>query len=247
MISIVICGRTEFIDQNLVISINDTIGVPYEIHYIDNSTKQYDLFSAYNKGVLLCIYDVICFMHDDINYKTNNWGHLVLDKFMDREVGAIGIAGSPYASFIPGPWWSSNLVAQNVIQENHKSTIYYSEELKGKTISPVLLLDGVWFCIRKSIFKNICFDEVNYKGFHMYDMDISFQLYRNGYKLFCVYDILIEHASVGKLDKYWLTNRIIFFKKWYKILPASNMPLSFSKRLIIEFKNLISFLKIVFK
>lgn len=102
MISIVICGRDNEIDTRLYNNIKDTIGVPFEIHYIKNSNNEYDLFSAYNKGVIASNYEFICFMHDDITYKTVNWGSLAVDKFSSAEVGAIGVAGSPYASYFLG-------------------------------------------------------------------------------------------------------------------------------------------------
>lgn len=81
----------------------------------------------------------------------------------------------------------------------------------------------------------------------MYDMDISMQLIDKGFKLYCVYDILLEHKSIGKLNKDWVTNRIQFYKKWKKKLPLSIIPISFFDKIIIELKNLSSFIKIVLK
>lgn len=247
MISIVICGRDKEISQNLYNNINTTIGVPYELVYIDNSDNKLNLFSAYNKGVLASKYELICFMHDDVIYKTRLWGSLVVDKFSLSEVGAIGVAGTPYVSYFPGPWWASNLVAQNIIQENKQTTLNYTSTLQNQLIAPVILLDGVWFCIRKSIFKHIQFDEINFNGFHMYDMDIAMQIFDKGYKLFCIYDILIEHKSIGKLNKNWIINRVQFYKKWKKKLPLSIVPLSLIDIMNLEFKNLLFFINILLK
>lgn len=247
MISIVICGRDKEISPNLFNNINTTIGVPYELIYIDNSENTLNLFSAYNKGVIASNYELICFMHDDIIYKTTHWGSLVIDKFSSSEVGAIGVAGTPYVSYFPGPWWASSLVAQNIIQENKQTTLNYTSTLHNQYIAPVILLDGVWLCIRKSIFKQIHFDEFNFNGFHMYDMDISMQIFDKGYKLFCIYDILLEHKSIGKLNKNWVNNRIQFYKKWRKKLPLSIVPLSWIDTINMEFKNLFSFIIILLK
>jgi GT2 family glycosyltransferase len=247
MISIIICGRAKEINSILFENIKTTIGVPFELIYIDNSKQVFDLFSAYNKGVMDAQYEHICFMHDDITYITANWGRLVIDKFSLSEIGAIGVAGTPYASYFPGTWWASTLVAQNIVQENKQMTIHYAGSKLNKTMEPVILLDGVWFCIRKSIFKQIQFDQVNYQGFHMYDMDISMQVFEKGYKLFCVYDILLEHKSIGDLNKNWIKNRIQFYKKWRNKLPISIHPLSLFDKLNMEFKNLYSFIKILLK
>ena len=87
----------------------------------------------------------------------------------------------------------------------------------------------VFFCMRKSVFDKIRFDEINYKGFHFYDLDISLQVYMLGLKSLCVYDILIEHVSNSKLDNEWLTNARIFFTKWKDCLPIVKLS-SVSKR-----------------
>jgi GT2 family glycosyltransferase len=252
MISIVICSRKKELDADLLQNIQTTIGVPFDLVFIDNSENQYDIFEAYNKGVQLSKQDLICFMHDDIMYKTQNWGENVLAHFSNESIGAIGVAGTPYMSAMPGTWWSSKIVAQNIIQEGEKDIHYYKPYFNTSSpsqikLAPVALLDGVWFCVRKKLFDTIQFDEANYKGFHMYDMDISMQIQQLGFGLACVYDIDIEHQSIGKLDTNWLNNRLSFYKKWKSLLPFSVVPFSVKDKMIFEYRNLISFLKIKFK
>ena len=91
-----------------------------------------------------------------------------------------------------------------------------------------------------SILKNkrLRFDEINYKGFHFYDLDISLQVYMLGLKSLCVYDILIEHISNSKLDNEWLTNARIFFTKWKNCLPIVSYPVSAKERRVLEKNNL---------
>ena len=102
----------------------------------------------------------------------------------------------------------------------------------------VVAVDGCFFCMRKSVFDKIRFDEINYKGFHFYDLDISLQVYMLGLKSLCVYDILIEHVSNSKLDNEWLTNARIFFTKWKDCLPIVNYPVSAKERRVLEKNNL---------
>jgi len=252
MISLVICSRKKILDTVLLQNLEVTIGIPFDIVFIDNSENQYDIFEAYNKGVQLSKHDLLCFMHDDILYKTQNWGKKVLDHFSNEFIGAIGVAGTPYMSVIPGTWWSSNIVAQNIIHDGKKDIQYYkpyfnsSSPYQIKSV-PVALLDGVWFCVRKKLFDTIQFDEINYKGFHIYDMDISMQIQQQGCGLVCVYDIDIEHKSIGKLDIHWLNNRLSFYKKWKSLLPFSVVPFNVKEKMIFEYRNLISFLKIKYK
>jgi len=252
MISIVICSRNKIIDPLLYQNIQETIGLPFDLVYIDNSDNQYDIFEAYNLGVQKSQHNIICFMHDDILYKTNHWGKLVLSHFNNTNIGAIGVAGTPYVSAMPGTWWSSKLVAQNIIQEGKSDTHYYKTDsnkvfTENNNKVPVALLDGVWLCVRKSLFDQIQFDQLNYQGFHMYDMDISMQIQALGFELASVYDIDIVHQSIGKLNANWITNRLAFYKKWKHQLPFAILPYSFMDKMLFEYRNLISFLKIKWK
>lgn len=74
MISCIICSRSSKISEELEKNIVETIGCDYELVVIDNSRNEYSIFSAYNKGVKRAKGNVLCFMHDDILYRTSNWG-----------------------------------------------------------------------------------------------------------------------------------------------------------------------------
>jgi len=86
MISIIICSRTTSISDELIQNINQTIGIPFELVIIDNSNNFYSIFSAYNEGVKRSKYEVLCFMHDDIIFKTNDWGISVMHRFKSSNV-----------------------------------------------------------------------------------------------------------------------------------------------------------------
>ena len=228
MISIIICARNKDIDDVLRENIAQTIGTEYEIIVINNSLNKYSLFSAYNKGVSLSKYPLLIFMHDDIAYHTKNWGKNVLLHFENISVGAIGIAGSPYMSINKGGWWSSGLGYLYLLQSENKNKIperqNYFPSLNNNR--QVVMLDGVWFCVRKQIFDIIQFDEENFKGFHFYDLDTTLQVYQSGFKLLCIEDITIHHFSKGNLNKKWLEGLNIFYNKWNKVLPISCIKLT---------------------
>ena len=217
MISIIICSRFQSISKELKDNIENTVGVVHEIICIDNSKSQYDIFSAYNEGVKRSQYPLLCFMHEDILHYTNDWGKLLINHFRDLKVGLIGISGPRFISQIPGICFKP-IADANAIE--------------------VVAVDGCFFCMRKSVFDKIRFDEINYKGFHFYDLDISLQVYMLGLKSLCVYDILIEHVSNSKLDNEWLTNARIFFTKWKDCLPIVNYPVSAKERRVLEKNNL---------
>ena len=75
LISIIVCARDKKIAPSLSKNINSTIGdVDYEIVWIDNSSKQYSIFEAYNLGEQRSSGEYLCFMHEDILFHSNNWG-----------------------------------------------------------------------------------------------------------------------------------------------------------------------------
>jgi glycosyltransferase involved in cell wall biosynthesis len=242
MISIVICSRTPVIAEALQNNIESSIGCAHEIIVVDNSQNEYSIFSAYNKGVELSQYAIICFMHDDIVFHTQNWGNKVVEKFQDEKLGAIGVAGSPYYPLLAGPWWSGGLVTKNIVQNASLHKLSYATPINGQL--PVLVLDGVWICIRKTLFSKIRFDDKLLKGFHLYDVDISLQVHAQGYELASVYDIVIEHASRGVMNNNWMENCLAVQKKWANHLPLTVIPVSYAQEIKYDYRALQEFMEV---
>ena len=223
MISLIICSRQPDIPQELKDNIAETIGVEYELVVIDNSKNQYSIFQAYNEGVRRAMFPYLCFMHEDILYHTQDWGKKVVEHFIDDKVGLIGVAGGHYMLNTPSSWWHSGVVSKNYIQTNdkkeaslirvntHKDNNFKNEE--------VVAVDGLWFCIERTIFAKIQFDEINFNSFHCYDLDICFQIRALKKKVIVVFDILIHHLSNGSIDEKWFNQINIFHNKWKHILP----------------------------
>ena len=74
MVSCIICSRKQDISTDLKENIKNTVGCDYELLIIDNSKNQYNIFKAYNEGIRRAKGDILCFMHEDIFYHTQNWG-----------------------------------------------------------------------------------------------------------------------------------------------------------------------------
>lgn len=247
MISIIICSRTPVISVALQNNMEATIGTEYELIVIDNSENKYNIFEAYNIGLSKSNYPYLCFMHDDIAYHSKNWGLNVVEHFSDASTGAIGIAGTPYYPQMPGSWWGGSLVNETLIH-NINGTLKSVVKTANDTISiknQVVVLDGVWLCIRRSLFEKIRFDELNFEGFHFYDMDICMQIHNLGYKLYCTSDVLLQHFYTGTVDSKWIDNRIIFQKKWKHRLPTSVIKLTYRERITVEYKTLGEYIRIL--
>ena len=208
MISIIICSRKKDINYNLSENIQDTVGCDYELIVIDNSQNRYSIFEAYNLGIKKSKGDFLCFMHDDIAIHSQDWGNIIYRIFKENnEIGLIGIAGSKVKTKMPSAWWNC---------PNDQKVIYIIQHFKGKVgeeekwdlgfkrgsnLEEVVALDGVFMAMRKE--NGICFNNVM-KGFHNYDLNISFEFTKLGYKIIVTNEILIEHFSNGSMNKEWV-------------------------------------------
>ncbi len=231
MLSLIICSRHFDISIALKKNIQSTIGVEYELIVIDNSHNEYSIFSAYNEGVRRAKYPYLCFMHEDILYHTSDWGKKVIEYLTNESVGIIGIGGAHYLSKIPfiscwdlpnkDQFYSLHLLQGYTENKGYKTRLYNNV---GNEI-PVygVTLDGVWFCIRKSLFEapehRINFDDMTYHGFHLYDFDICMQIHELNLQVQIVPDILIEHKSEGSFNQEWTKATLVFYEKWRDKLP----------------------------
>src|SRR5574344_1136126 len=140
MISCIICSRTPEISIQQRENIEKTIGVEYEIVVIDNSRNTYTIFSAYNEGVKRAVGDILCFMHDDIIFETNEWGITVEQILKQTEIGAVGVAGTHYLPNFPC-YWSDCCVTVGVFNLNGELCDWQCSKERNKLYS-VCALDG---------------------------------------------------------------------------------------------------------
>lgn len=229
MISIIICSRNEALDPLLEKNISETIGVPFEIVWIHSNDNKQSIFSGYNKGALKSKFDHLCFMHDDIVFHSQQWGNIVVELLHDRKIGIVGIAGAVLKTKSISPWWVSNYddcsehFRLKIIQARGQKIEDIYEEINPEkaAYSKVVVLDGVWFCCRKDVWAQTRFDDVNFDGFHFYDLDFCLSVLDKGYSNIVSFKILLEHKSAGHLDGKWISAGHVFHKKWEKKLPVA--------------------------
>lgn len=229
MISIVICSRKADIHSELRKNINETIGREYELIVIDNSTNRCSIFQAYNEGVRRANGDLLCFLHEDVLFRTQDWGRIIESHFAsDDQIGLIGFAGTHFLPDTPMYWYSSPFISQrNLNNDQGKVEEHFHEEWFGdNNLIEVVAVDGFCFFIKNSLFDQIAFDESTYKGFHLYDMDICMQVIQSGYKVCVCRDVLAEHAwSESKQfskqgAERFTENLVLFTEKWHGRLPV---------------------------
>ena len=230
MISIIVCSRKDVLSEELRQNISDTIGTDYELVVIDNSKNDHSIFSAYNEGVRRAKGDILCFMHEDVLFRSTDWGSRINQYFNeDEKIGVIGFAGTHFLPAAPMYWYSSPFVSQKNLNNDQGVVKEHAHEdwFAGRSIIEVVAVDGFCFFVRKSLFENIRFDETTYSGFHLYDMDISMQVIEAKYKVCVCRDVLAEHCwSQKKLftkegGDLFMYNLNLFVDKWKgkKMLP----------------------------
>ncbi len=226
MISVIICSRHKEIPARLKSNIKESVGCEYEVVVIDNSKNDHSIFTAYNEGVRRAKGDILCFCHEDILFRSDDWGVAIQDQFSDESIGCIGVIGAHFLPDAPMYWWSSPYISQySINNDNGQVSFNDTRDFFHGNLADVVAVDGVCFFIPFRFFSSIRFDDKTYDGFHVYDMDICMQIQDLG-KRVCVTDVLtIEHFWSEKSikDKKYMAkldgNLNLFHRKWKGHLP----------------------------
>ena len=225
LISLIICSRKADISEELKQNIAETIGCEYELCVIDNSRNEYSIFSAYNEGVRRAKGDILCFMHEDVLFRTNKWGGAVITQFADKSIGAVGFLGGHYLPDRPSYWTDPRVESVNYIQGEVINGVYSTRQIlhqKYRTEnSYVAAIDGCFMAIPRGLFHEgkLKWDEENFSGFHYYDMDMCMQINRLGLNIKVVWNILLEHLSMGNFNSSFINARQVWYNKWKGNLP----------------------------
>ncbi len=238
MISVIVCSIN---DQHFIAfetSLKNTIGIAHEIIRIENSITDYSLAKAYNIGAERASYPFLCFVHEDVLFRNENWG-IELTSFLKTtpQAGVVGIAGATVKTLTPSIWANGLFDTDyyNFIQYYNKTNTSAHLQFKNtnEDYIEVKTLDGVFLFTKKETWAANKFDETLAK-FHCYDLDFCIQVSQSK-KNYVAYTILLEHFSNGSLNEDWAEASIRLSEKWKHILPLGN--LSKNKIMALEWKN----------
>lgn len=237
MISVIISTYKKDTFNQFAENLSKSIGVEYELIAIDNPSK-YSLCEAYNIGIKESKFPYLCFVHEDVTFKTPEWGkHIVSVMQNDTNIGLIGVAGSKFKSSFPLSGWGQGPSLKkykrgHIIHKiGNKPEEYVNFDIypDSAEVEDVVCVDGVFLLAKKEIFDTCKFDEQNLTGFHGYDTDISLQVFFQGFRVVVDRRLLLIHSSGGNYNReYTLANKIIF-KKWRKKLPIAVDELKMNK------------------
>jgi glycosyltransferase involved in cell wall biosynthesis len=227
MLSVIICSIDHERARTVTANIQATIGVEHEVIIINNAKELGGMGAGYNAGAARAKYDLLCFVHDDVEYLTKDWGKCVLSHFKSNaNLGLIGLAGARYKSKTLSGWYTSMPHADccNIYQRTPKGKdrkVLLRPTGKGGVIIPVKTLDGVWLCTTKKIWSAFPFNTAELKSFHWYDLDISLRIAEK-YTVAVVYDIDLVHFSKGNFGDEWVKGAMYFHEHVNKVaLPVS--------------------------
>lgn len=225
MISVVICSINKQLANQVQQNIAETIGVTWEPIIIDNTVNASGITAVYNHGASIAKYDLLCFVHEDVLFTTQNWGRILIDSFTnDAELGLIGLAGSKYKSKLPSGWFSG-INAIDCCNITHldkydvRQIMHYNPD-ENKRLQEVVVLDGVLLVCPKKVWQEVKFDDQLLKGFHLYDIDFSFRVSEK-YKVGISYAITLIHLTQGgSFGNEWLNYTLLWHQKMKSKLPA---------------------------
>ena len=240
MISVLICSIHPDLLSNVQENIRKTIGVPFEILVWDNRINGKGICKIYNDLAQKAKFPYLCFLHEDVLLKTQDWGTEIFNIFFnDESIGLIGIAGSKYKSAYFSGWYTSvkELDCANYIHQYEKGTEHvYLSPKDIKINEEVVCIDGVFMCCKKEVWQRNKFDEEFLKGFHFYDIDFSLRIARE-YKVVVTYHVELVHITTGgDYGNNWVETAISYHEKMKALLPYSKITFdkkSIDKRIII--------------
>lgn len=240
MISIIVCSISPERLARLKENIRDTIGLEYELIAIDNRVNSRGICAVYNQGAAAARYDILCFVHEDVEFLEDGWGARVLQHFSSADLGAIGLAGSRYKGRIPSGWSTGQkeLDRQHLYHGSDRlrmESFHLSPPDDEMKCSDVCVLDGVWIGVRRSLWETVRFDE-NIVGFHFYDIDFSLRCYQI-MRVAVIYDVELLHFSKGGFDASWVQAALDYHRNASSsLLPVAVFDLAPEVRSDVEYR-----------
>lgn len=179
------------------------------------------LTQIYNKGLKESVNDIVVFMHDDLILETSNMTPKIVKLFEKHpEYGIIGIAGTD--KLMSGMWWQNRENMFGVvghIHEGKRHVNHYSKGVFNDVLKDVVIVDGLFFMVRKSLLKKEFNEQFN--GFHFYDISFCVENQFEGVKIGLTTKFGVTHKSVGITNKQWEKNKLLFEALFEKRLPLT--------------------------
>lgn len=230
MISIIVCSINPNLRENLKKNIENSIGCDFEFLYHDNRTDGKGICAVYNMLANRAKGDYLCFVHEDVSFDSPEWGPKLTEQACDKSVGVLGFAGVGIMTQFPY-WLDRYTNIHHFMQCTNDGTILNDAALqkKEKDKEKVVVLDGMFLFCRREVWDKHRFDEQLFTGFHLYDMDFSFNVSQS-YQNYVNQTVVMSHYSLGNANQTYYDGMIAFYKKWKSQLPYTVYPEIFADK-----------------
>jgi hypothetical protein len=225
MFSILVCSINSAYLNQLKLNLEQTVGKPFELLVWDNLADEKPITEVYNLLAARAQYPYWCFIHEDIRFDTKHWAENLLEAFESHpETGLIGIAGAKYKSKTASGWSTglAELDCCNIRHQDKEGSVQHIYMNPNNSIfEPVVNVDGVFIAIRREVWKTSQFNEINLRGFHLYDIDFSFHVVQH-WKAAVLFNIDIMHFTQGgNYGDAWLEPTLRWHALFSNQLPQS--------------------------
>ena len=219
MVSVVISTRK--IDSTYYDHVKRMFSHPNTEILMYENDGEMSLTQVYNKGLKESVNDIVVFMHDDLILETSNMTPKIVKLFEKHpDYGIIGIAGTD--KLTSGMWWQNRENMFGVVghlHEGKRHVNHYSKGVFNDVLKDVVIVDGLFFMVRKSLLKKE-FNE-QFEGFHFYDISFCVENQFEGVKIGLTTKFGVTHKSVGITNKQWEKNKLLFEALFEKRLPLT--------------------------
>ena len=243
MYSVIVCSIDPQKAATLKSNLDATIGVPYEFIAYDNRNSGKGICQVYNECALTAKYNDLCFVHEDVDFLTQDWGKIIDLKLKEDNCGVIGFAGSVVKPKVHTGWyiWNRKFHRKNYIQCGKRSEYKCMVNPNNVDYSEVVTLDGMCLICTKETWQKNKFDESLLRHFHCYDVDFTLSTHHAKMKNYVCNLVMMRHQSIGNMDYKWWTENEIMHEKWDTQLPAWCEKRSKLQKDFFEFKTEIKY------
>jgi hypothetical protein len=216
-VSLIICSIDTAKLQRAVASFRAHLGDALtEVIHISDAAS---LCEGYNRGASLAIGELLIFSHDDVEIISRDFSAKLFDTLGSHDF--FGVAGS---TRLGGPGWNSAGWSSNrgqVAWPHGDGSLTVSVFGPGNRItSGAQVMDGLLFACRREVLDRIRFDELNFDGWNLYDLDFCYAVWKAGFRTCVRADILVSHSSAGTYGPDWERYAERFIAKWHEGMGA---------------------------
>ena len=182
------------------------------------------LAGAYNGALARARGEAIVFVHDDVEVLSPG-----LDDLLARALARADVVGIAGTRRLAGPtigWAGQREMCGWLVHGSSDSAAwdFSALALRAGLAAGMQGLDGCFLAARTAAARATGFDADTFDGFHFYDLDFCLRAHRAGLTVAVDTDILVAHASRGKLGPAWEAQAQRFVSKFATLGQAPAAP-----------------------